>query len=164
MLWYTQAANVPHHRERVLPGGQVQVILNLARDFLLDCPEDAAIKRMAPSLVVGARSVYEIVDSSDMAELIGIVFQPGGFAPFASDAVDIFSNQSISLEDVWGVSARELRDLLREADSPQAKFRLMENFLLRCFTVRISGHKLVEFALSRFQKDSTVSRVKEVAK
>lgn len=162
-LWYAQAPHVLHHRERVLPGGNVQVILNLARDFLLDCPEDSPVKPMAPSLVVGARSVYEIVDSSDMADLIGIVFQPGGFAPFASDAVDIFSNQSISLEEVWGVSARELRDRLREATSPQNKFRLLEEFLLRTFTARISGNKLVEFALSRFQQDSTASRVKEVA-
>jgi len=118
---------------------------------------------MAPSLIVGARSVYEIVDSSDMADLIGIVFQPGGFAPFASDAVDIFSNQSISLEDVWGASARELRDRLREADSPKFKFQVLENLLLRTFTARISGNRLVEFALSRFQRDSAVSRVKEVA-
>ncbi len=28
-----------HRRERILPTGRVQVILNLARDFLLDCPE-----------------------------------------------------------------------------------------------------------------------------
>ena len=163
LLWYTQAPDVPHHRERVLPGGHVQIILNLARDFLLDCPEGAPSKCMAPSLIVGARSVYEIVDSSDMAELIGIVFNPAGFAPFASDAVDVFSNQSISLEDVWGNSARDLRDRLREASSPQSKFRLLEEFLLQTFTARISGNKLVEFALSRFQLDSTVSRVKEVA-
>lgn len=162
-LWYAQAPNVPHRRERVLPGGHVQVILNLARDFLLDCPESAPEKRMAPSLIVGARSVYEIVDSSDMADLIGIVFQPGGFAPFASDAVDVFSNQSISLDDVWGRPARELRDRLRETPSPEAKFRVLEDFLLQTFMSRICGHMLVQFALSRFEQDSAASRVKEVA-
>ncbi|HEY6251665.1 MAG TPA: DUF6597 domain-containing transcriptional factor, partial [Candidatus Angelobacter sp.] len=133
MLWYTQAPNVPHLRERVLPGGQVQVILNLARDFLLDCPEDAPGQPMSPSLIVGARSVYEIIDSSDMADLIGIVFHPGGFAPFASDAVDLFSNQSIALEDVWGPAARGLRDRLRETVSPHAKFCVLEDFLLQAF-------------------------------
>lgn len=163
-LWYVQALNVPHQRERVLPGGHVQVILNLARDFLLDCPKDSPERRMAPSLIVGARSVYEIVDRSDMAELIGIVFQPGGFAPFASDAVDVFSNQSVSLEDVWGAAARGLRDRLRETSSPDARFRVLEDFLLRTFMARISGNKLVEFALSRFGHDSRASRVKEVAK
>lgn len=163
-LWYTQAPNVPHQRERVLPGGQVQVILNLARNFLLDCPEGAPDRRMAPSLIVGVRSVYEIIDSSDMAELMGIVFHSGGFAPFAFDAVDAFSNQSISLEDVWGTAARELRDRLRQASSPGAKFRILEDFLLHAFMPRIANNRLVQFALSRFARDSAVSRVKEVAR
>ena len=163
-LWYTQAPNVPHKRERVLPGGHVQVILNLARDFLLDCPEDAAGRNMAPSLIVGARSVYEIIDSSDMAELMGIVFQPGGFAPFAFDAVDLFSNQNISLEDVWGTPARGLRDRLRETPSPEAKFCALEDFLWRTFAARISGNRLVQFALDRFGQDSAVARVREVAR
>lgn len=163
-LWYTQAPNVPHRRERVLPGGHIQIILNLARDFLLDCPEDAGPRRMAPSLIVGARSVYEIVDSSDMAELVGIVFQPGGFAPFAADAVDLFSNQSISLEDVWGAPARGLRDRLRETSTPAAKFSVLEDFLLHTFLARITGNRLVQFALDRFEQDSAVASVKEVAR
>lgn len=74
MLWYARADSVAHHRERVLPNGCVQVILNLARDYLLDCPEDRSDIRMPPALVIGARSVYEIVDGRDMADLVGIVF------------------------------------------------------------------------------------------
>jgi AraC-like DNA-binding protein len=164
MLWYTQAPNVLHKRERVLPGGHVQVILNLARDFLLDCSEDAPAQRMAPSLIGGARSAYAIIDSSDMADLMGIVFHPGGFAPFAFDAVDIFTNQNISLEDVWGARARALRERLRDASSPDARFRILEDFLLQTFVARITNNKMVEFALSRFGHNSAVSRVKEVAR
>src|SRR5215469_8046672 len=107
-LWYAQAMSVPHRRERVLPTGRVQVILNLARDFLLDCPEGRPDLQLPPALVVGARSVYEIIDCSDMADLIGIVFEPGGFSLFAGDAVDLFSNRSAPLEDVWGATARNL--------------------------------------------------------
>ena len=50
-----------------------------------------------PALVVGARSVYEIVDTSDMADLIGIVFSPGGFAPFASDGLTISATRRLRL-------------------------------------------------------------------
>jgi formylglycine-generating enzyme required for sulfatase activity len=31
---------------------------------------------------------------------------PGGFAPFSSEDVDAFSNQSVSLEEAWGARAR----------------------------------------------------------
>src|ERR1700743_3646917 len=100
MLWYARAPQPMHHRERILPTGNTQVILNLARDFLLDCPEGEAARQTDAAQVVGARTVYEIVDTSDMADLIGVVFRPGGFSLFAGDAADLFSNRSVGLEDV----------------------------------------------------------------
>src|SRR6202034_802899 len=39
MLWYARVDHASHSRERILPTGRVQIILNLARDFLLDCPD-----------------------------------------------------------------------------------------------------------------------------
>src|SRR5580693_1695797 len=99
MLWYAQAPALEHGRERVLPNGCVQVIVNLERDYLHDCPDDRRETRIAPALVVGSRSVYEIVSSADMADLIGVVFEPGGFAAFAWDGVDRFSNRSTDLVD-----------------------------------------------------------------
>jgi AraC-like DNA-binding protein len=163
-LWYARVSDAAHSRERILPTGRVQVILNLNRDFLLDCPEGQSPHWMPPSLIVGARSTFEIVNTSDMADLIGIVFHPGGFAPFASDAVDLFSNRSTSLEEVWGLSARTLRDNLREVPSPIGKFQVLEQFLLQGFASRLSRNPIVDFALSSFQRAPDVATVQEVAK
>jgi AraC-like DNA-binding protein len=163
MLWYTRAPQLTHQRERVLPNGCVQVILNLARDFLWDCPENAPQRHAPAALVVGARSAYEIVDSSDMADLIGIVFRPGGFAAFCSDAVHAFSNQSVSLEDAWGASTRALRDQLREIPDARMKLGALEKFLLEKFAHRIVRNHAVKFALSRFGQYPTVSTVQQVA-
>src|SRR5579872_975578 len=127
-LWYARVPETQHARERVLPSGCVQVIINLARGFLLDCPEGHPHLKRPPALVVGARSVYEIVDTSDMADLIGIVFEPGGFAPFAGDACDLFSNRSIALEDIWGNGADVLRNRLLEAASPHDRIGCLEDF------------------------------------
>ena len=164
LLWYTQAPHVPHQRERVLPTGCVQVILSLARDFLLECTENKPERPLAPALVVGARSMYEVIHSSDMAELMGVVFYPGGFGPFACGSVDVFSNQSVSLEDVWGTSARSLRDDLREVPAIEAKLSVLEDFLLQRFAARFFRNRLVEFALSRFGRLAGVSAVNDVAK
>lgn len=171
MLWYTSAHLITHQRERVLPNGCVQIVLNLARDFLLDCPEDDKERPMAPSVVVGARSCYEIVHTSDMADLAGIVFEPGGFPPFAGDAADGFSDRNISLEDVWGAKARDLRDRLREAPTPPAKLQTLESCLENDFKARVENrvqarigrNRMVEFALSEFAR-TPVASVEEVAR
>jgi AraC-like DNA-binding protein len=169
MLWYTKASQVTQGRERILPNGCVQVILNLARDYLLDCPEGDAERAMAPALVVGCRSVYEIVDRSDMADLIGIIFEPGGFAHFAGDSVDRFTNQSLPLEDLWGTQSRGLRERLLEAFTPEERFRFLEGFLLEKFALfgaklNPSRHQAVEFALNRFRLAPSMSTVSAVAR
>lgn len=47
-LWYAQAQSVGHRRERVLPTGCVQLVVNLAREFLLDCPQGLPDLQMPP--------------------------------------------------------------------------------------------------------------------
>ena len=172
-LWYAQAPQPGHKRERVLPTGRVQVILNLARDFILDCakesPESGPMARVAPSLVVGARSVYEVVDTSDMADIIGMVFEPGAFPVFAGDAADLFSNRTVDLEEIWGVQARTLRDRLREIATPAGKLSCLEALLadrLNLMFARraVKVHGAVDFALTRFGRAPCVATVAEVAK
>jgi AraC-like DNA-binding protein len=114
--------------------------------------------------VVGARSSYEIVDTSDMADLVGIIFEAGGFAAFARDAVDLFSNQNVALDDVWGIRARTLRDRLREFPSPSAKLGGLESFLIQDFATRRSRNPIVDFALVRFGQVPAAYSVREVAK
>jgi AraC-like DNA-binding protein len=168
-LWYARAGNVAHRRERVLPTGCTQVILNLAREFLLDCPEGRPDRRMSPALVIGSRSVYEIVDSSDMADLIGIVFAPGGFARFASDAAHLFSNQSVALCDIWGSRASTLRDRLRELPSPQARLQCLEQFLCTHMATQLVRHVSsrsaeIDFALRHFERVPNIASVSETAR
>lgn len=162
-LWYAQASNLDHRRERVLPTGRVQLILNLNRDYLLDCPEGERDRKMAPALITGARSAYEIIDSSDLIDLIGVVFEPGGFSAFAADAVDLFSNRSIALESVWGSDANALRERLREMSTPQARLRLLEGFLGARLRTSRGKNPMVEFALRRLGRNPGVATVREVA-
>lgn len=163
-LWYANAPRIEHARERILPSGCVQVILNLNRDHFVDFPGDRRTQPVSPALIVGARSIYEIVDTSDMADLIGIVFQPGGFGVFAGDAVHLFSNRSVDLEDVWGALARSLRDRLRELAGGHEKMRALEEVLLQRFAARLSRNPMVEFALTRFARGPCLATVREVAR
>jgi AraC-like DNA-binding protein len=169
IIWYAQALELRPGRERILPNGCVQVILNLAREFLHDCPEDQPERRIAPALIVGSRSVYEIVSTADMANLIGVVFEPGGFAAFARDAVDGFTNRSVDLECLWGEPARSLRDRLRESPDVQSRFRCLESFLYERMTPRVGTscdplQNAVEFALKRFACAPCMTTVSDVTR
>lgn len=164
VLWYAQVAEAAYRRERILPNGCVQVILNLARDYLLDCHEGARDRKTPPSAIVGARSIYEIVDGSDMADLIGVVFEPGGFGSFVSDAVDLFSNRGVPLDDVWGAPSRTLRERLCEIPTARARLACMEEFLVTRFAGRLVRNRAIEFALREFRRAPGISMVRDVAK
>ena len=169
VLWYAQAPAPAHRYERILPTGCTQVILNLERDYLHDCLEGAPDRRIAPELVMGGRSIYEIVAARDMTSLIGISFKPGGFSAFAGDAVDRFSNLSIPLDAAWGAATLVLRSRLRETSDIRTRFRLIEAFLLErlaaCGTSPATRRRpLVEFALSNFGRAPAISTVREVAR
>ena len=166
-LWYTRTDMPAPGRERVLPTGCIEVIIALARDFLVECRDGGPAVHTAPALVVGARSVYEIIDRSDLADLIGVVFLPGGFAPFIPDAVDRLSNRILPLEDIWGHAPGNLRDRLRELPSPEARLLLLESFLSKRLVPRLLSRPActdeVGFALRAFGRAPGVSTVREVA-
>lgn len=167
MLWYARVDQAAHERERILPTGRVQVILNLARDYVLDCGEGHPDVRRPPALVVGARSVYEIVDTSDMADLIGIVFSPGGFSAFASDAAHYFSNQTVALDAIWAGDTQPLRDRLREIDSPAGRLQCLEQFLVARFASRLDRRQRppqIQFALRYFAHNPSIASVGETAR
>ena len=153
-LWYCRAPRFVHRRERVLPNGCMQIILNLSRSYLTDCGEDGKANRRLPrAIVVGTRAGYGVVDTADMEELVGILIQPGGFAGLFGERADLFFERSIGLEEVW--AGTSLTDRLCEVPTPVEKLKTLEVFL----TGRLHLHpgtrrsELVDQALQLFQKE-----------
>jgi len=106
----------------------MQIILNLSRRYLTDCGEDGkANGRLPQAIVVGARARYKVVDTADMEEIVGIVFQPGGFAGLFRERADLFFERSIGLEEVW--AGTSLADRLCEVPTPVEKLKTLEVFL-----------------------------------
>ena len=186
MLWYARDPDAVHGHQRVLPAGHSQVVISLARDYLTDAnhPTDS-LQHTAPAIFLGLYSRYQWIDAIDFAELIGIVFHPGGTLPFFPHPSHLFSDHETSLEDLWGASSRSLRDRLREAATPSAEFTLLEaNLLLRlkqsgapfmtqsyrgigvpsqlCWLGQMGGvlrHPLVDFALAAIDRSPHTATV-----
>ena len=128
-LWYCKAPGLLHDHERILPRGEMQIIVNLAGDSLTDhsLEKDGPVCALPSSIVVGPRARYDLVDTRDLTELVGVVFWPGGAAPFLREDVAVFFERFISLEDV--LSCRQIRALLQEQISPGRKLLTLELWL-----------------------------------
>ena len=167
-LWYSAAPAIDHSRQRILPTGNLQIILTLSRDHLVDCAEDRPPRFGPPAQIAGARSTYEIIHTSDLACIIGLVFRPGGFQALAATPAHLFTNRFVDLEDLWGSAVRSLRHRLRELPTPQSRLACLESFLLQRLAARHrispSAHPAVLLALHHFRHAASAASVAETAR
>lgn len=115
-LWWF-AGELPHARERVLPTGAMQLLVNLHADELRTYtgPGDARGASME-----GAFTTHVGIDTAEQREICGVRFRPGGAAAFLSMPADELAGDSVALEDVWGRDGAVLRDRLLVAGEPRA--------------------------------------------
>jgi AraC-like DNA-binding protein len=133
-----------------LPNGCIQIILNLAGDYLTDCGEDGQTShRLAPSIITGVRSRYEVLDTSDMKELAGIVVRPGGFARLFRERADLFSEKATSLGDVW--RRAQPAERLKESFTPEEKLRVLDHLLVELLRAGVRRSELVDHAMYLFR-------------
>src|SRR6516164_5315543 len=149
-LWYCHAPQVAHRRERVLPNGCMQIVMNLSRSYLADCGEDGTITRRLPrAIVVGVRARFEVIDTADMEELVGVAFHPGGFARLFRERADLFFERSVGLADL-GV-APQIADRLCEAPTPAQKLSALGQRLTDLVKQDIRRSELVDQAIHLFR-------------
>jgi AraC-like DNA-binding protein len=169
-LWYCCYPNAPHRREIILPSGHLQIVISLAADHLTDCANDlhAPPRPQSFAVLVGIHSSYQVIDSADLTHLIGLVFHPGGSTPFFSTCTHLFTNLETSLEDIWGNAAPSLRDRLREAPTPAAKFDTFETALLQRLSLAgartNARNPLVDFALDTLHTAPGATTIAELSR
>src|SRR5579871_770160 len=83
-LWYCEGYAAAHRRERVLPSGRAQLVIDLAG---------------GAALVSGIRTAYSVLDTSSMRCVVGAVFRPGGMRAFFEPPAYEFCERSPALDD-----------------------------------------------------------------
>ena len=66
-LWICCGYLAPHRRERVLPNGRVQIVMELAHP--------------APPVVLGIQTGCSVLETARLQSVMGAVFRPGGARP-----------------------------------------------------------------------------------
>jgi AraC-like DNA-binding protein len=148
LVWYNLGYSVEHRRERALPNGRFQLIIDLSGGF--------------EPIVVGMRSEYTMLETATLQHIISVVFWPGGTHEFFDVPAEAFYDAVVPLEQVWGAEAPWLRDRLLDAPTPAEKFQVLEAALLRRRSERRQLHAAVRHALGRFRRDAHIDSVRTV--
>jgi AraC-like DNA-binding protein len=81
------------------------------------------------SSIFGISTHKYVHELRDTGKVFGVKFKPGGFYPFLKSSVAHLTNQSLSVCDVFGMSAAELESALLALDDDAAMVMVMEQFL-----------------------------------
>lgn len=161
-LWCCDGRTGGRGKDRALPDGRFQLAFSLA-----ECPISALADPMgdgiAPSLLIGIRSRFSIIDIAKLRSAMGVVFRPGGVHPFLNMPADAFHDKNVSLDLIWGSIAQTLRDRLRSAIHPAERFRVLEIALLERLNQRVQLSACVRYALQEFGRRPQIPMVQELA-
>lgn len=133
-LW--QCSDSPRHRrERILPSGTVELVVNLREDELriYDPVNPDHYQRLSGAIVSGAYSKPFWIDPAQHASIIGVHFRPGGAASFFGLPIAELADRHVDLESVWGPSRASprrhtLRGRVIASCQPSARHRAVGKF------------------------------------
>lgn len=164
-FWYWDANALPHTKERLLPDGSMTLVFNLGQDRirLFDPRDLSKFSTLRGHTFSGAHSGFFVVDTENMVRTVGVHFKPGGAFPFLRMPASELSDLCIGLDDLWGETARSIRDRLLEPSSAAAKFQLLEQWLLGRLAKPLKRHPAVDYAMREFVRHRSALPVSTVA-
>jgi AraC-like DNA-binding protein len=163
-LWHCAGYVPKHGRERRLPSGVVELVINLRDDTMRVYDQDHrdGFRCVRGSVLCGPQARHIILDTRCQESAIGVQFKPGGAAPFFGLPTRELSDVQVPLADIWGAAADDLRQQLLEARTPQARLALLETTLLQHVVRPLERHPAVAVALRAFQNGPCRASIAQV--
>jgi AraC-like DNA-binding protein len=154
VLWFYEGFSSTHAKERLLPDGTMELVINLKQDEvrIWDRRDLTRYERLEGAALVGPQSEFFVIDTAQQRSVIGAHFRAGGAFPFLKLPTDELHGLHVSLSHLWGGFARELRERLLGIECIQARFDLMEAALLRQVQRPMEYHPAVGFAIRAFHE------------
>jgi AraC-like DNA-binding protein len=165
VFWQYDGVDPSHARERCLPTGTMEIVVNLRDDETRAYDRRSAYRprKLRGPLVCGAHSGFFVIETTGQASTIGVHFKPGGAFPFLGPGGEL-RDALVPLESLWGAKAAEFSDSLLDAATAEARFRVLEQTLLARATSLPGRHPAVAFALERFESVPRRLKVSDVAR
>jgi len=153
-LWhYSESGAQTRGRERVLPNGRFQLVINLAANG---------------ATVSGLRIDHVVVDAGALPCAMGVVFRPGAATRFFEGSALDFYGRAVPLASVWGPTADSLIDRLAEAGSARTRLAILEATLANVWRERDGKSGVVppavEHALRTFHATPRIKTIAAVSR
>lgn len=164
LLWWYDDQELPHARERLLPSGTAELVIDLRNETMgvYETNRSDLLQTFRGSLVCGPHSEYFVIDTAAPSSVIGVHFKPGGASPFLGLPAAELHNLHVSLDTLWGRTAVDLREQLLEVPTAEQKFCVLERVLLAQVSYSLERHPAVKFALSEFHGVGHTRKVADV--
>lgn len=159
-LWYFEA-DLPPGRERVLPIGAMQLLVNLDADEIRWYSGTAfdVVHRIGGSILVGPFDRPVVIDTLEQRRIAGAAFTPMGAAVFLSCPATDVRSLHVPLDDLWGLDGRLLREQLLGHVSPTAMLSCLDAWLLARGCGRLAIDPAVTYAVGVLDRGARVGAV-----
>jgi AraC-like DNA-binding protein len=120
-----------HARERVVPSGTIELVINLHEDeFRIYEPVTGRERRFRGAIASGCYSAAFEIDTRAHSLVLGVHFKPGGAGRLLGVPPGALANAHVGLDDLWGRAATELRERLFGAPSLRQRIEFLEQALI----------------------------------
>jgi AraC-like DNA-binding protein len=144
-------------REKSLPVPSAVLIVNFGGAIQMSSSSQSeTYSTWTETWWMGPWSMYHIVEWPSHVQQIGVGFKPDGVYPFLRIPISELHNQYVTLDDIWGQYAAEIRERLYVAPTIQARFALLEQILLARLCEEPQGLKTVQYAVGKIAGEGGV--------
>jgi AraC-like DNA-binding protein len=148
-IWFG-SGYVAYQRDRILPSGQSQLLINLGPPQYRI--EPGPPERRVPFVDIWYSGLHQgpiDTEAPHGTALLGVAFTARGTYPWLGAQVSGLTDRIIALADALGDGTLALRDRLLDTSSLQERFALVERFLLARLSARQVVHPAVRWAVDR---------------
>jgi len=128
VMWYSADDRGGRTRERLLPRGTVELVIELGPEHASIIGPDRRID-VDPVSVVGASPRPFVLERPNRFETIGVIFRPGAAIALLGVSADELGRAPLPLGLLWGAAAAELRERAVTATGPDEKLAAVERVL-----------------------------------
>lgn len=163
-LWMVRGHLPTRWRNMILPDGAMELIINLGdpqKLCALEFPGRHTVFRH--SWISGERTEPIVIDEAGFVHLVGARLRAGGAWPFLGVPLREFTGQVMELEAILGPEISDLRDRLGEATDDDARFDLLEVWLVQRARERTPPTRSVSYALRVIHGSTDAVRIGQMA-
>ena len=146
---YFDGVQHAHSIDRFLPNGDVEILIDFhdSPQYIYDNDSLKEIQACHHVWASGVRTEPITIPSGTNAAMMVILFKKGMGAPFFPFPMNEIRDSVVDADLIWGADFGDIRDRMLETKDVQARFRIMENFLVSKFEAKMNVNACVEFAI-----------------